>query len=82
MWLRPILRPQNPRLLCVRLRSRVASEGVWPWKWPKPELAGHECGGGVVEADRGPGVVGDGALYGLDGAVDGKAGVEATTGGA
>ena len=42
---------------------------------PKPELSGHECGGGVVEAHRGPGVVLEDEPYGLDGAVDGKAGV-------
>ena len=71
----------------IRLLEQVQSLpelllGSFGHHGPKPELSGHECGGGVVEAYIGPGIVPDGAPYGLDGAVDGKAGVEATAGGA
>ena len=48
----------------------------------KPELAGYVCGGGGVEAQRGPGVVVEGEPYGLDGAVEGLTGGEARAGGA
>jgi len=75
-WVRDIRLPEQVQGLPELLLGRFGRHGS------KPELSGHECGGGVVEADRGSGVVVEGAPYGLDGAVNGKAGVEATTGGA
>ena len=48
----------------------------------KLELSGYECGRGPVQSHIGPGVVLEGEPYGLDGAVDGKAGVKAPAGGA
>jgi len=68
-WMRDIRLPEQvqgfPELLLGRFGRRS----------PKPELSGHECGGGVIEADEGPGVGVEGASYGLDG------GLERMTGG-
>ena len=74
-WVRDIRLPEQVQGLPELLLGRFGRHGS------KPELSGHECGGGVVEAYGGSGVVGDGAPYGMDGAVDGKAGVEAPAGG-
>ena len=46
-WLRHILRPQYPRLLCIRLRSCMASIAAWPWKWPGGVERGWRCGCGL-----------------------------------
>ena len=73
--MRDIRLPEQVQGLPELLLGRFGRHGS------KPELAGDEGGGGVVEADEGSGVVGEGAPYGLDGAVDGNAGVEAPAGG-
>ena len=53
-WLRYFLRPQYPRLLCIRLRSRVASVADWPWKWPWAVERGWRCGCGIFSGPEIP----------------------------
>ena len=68
---RPYSRVRDIRLAEQVQRLPELPLGRFGRHGPQAELAGHECGGGVVEAYIGSGVVGDGAPYGLDGAVEG-----------
>ena len=67
-WVRDIRLPEQVQCLPELLLGRFGRHGT------EPEFSGHECGGGVGEADRGSGVVLEGEPYGLDGAVEGMTG--------
>jgi hypothetical protein len=67
-WVRDIRLPEQVQRFPELPLGRFGRHG------PKAELSGHECGGGIVEADRGPGVVLEGEAYGLDGGVEGMIG--------
>ena len=63
-WLRHILRPQYPRLLCIRLRSCMASIAAWPWKWPGGVERGWRCGCGIFSGPRIPACYVSGSVHG------------------
>jgi hypothetical protein len=63
MWLRHFLRPRNPRLLCIRLRSRVATVAGWPWKRLKAAGGSWRNGCGIFSDLKIPACYASGSVH-------------------